>query len=477
MRAFRHQRITYKLIIIMMVTSSVAVLLMAIAIMINTAIKEKRSVENQLETLAQLIGSRSTGALAFDDRRTAEENLSALSVKPNIVYAAIHNGNGAIFADYRPIHGRPDASSFWVFRDTIEASKDIVLEGERVGRIRIVSNLDEFHATLIDQIMWTLIIMGGCFTVSFLISSRLQKVISDPVLRLRGAMDSVSAHQDYSVRAEPHADDELGILVDGFNQMLQQIEGRDAELARYRANLEAEVTARTNELEQANRKRISWLQMLARFLRHELKNASVGIRTSLELIDRRTADRSIGVYLERARKSMDFMNWLLENVGNASSLEASIYQDVRARLDLSHLVTACLEDYQSSYTQQEFAVRCLPSIAILGNEARVRQMLDNLISNALEHSRPGTPIVVTLEKRDSHAVLSVINEGPRLPENKESLFELYVSLRDPKHGRHEHLGLGLYVVKLVAESHDGQAQARDLESKEGVIFSVTLPTL
>ncbi len=96
-------------------------------------------------------------------------------------------------------------------------------------------------------------IMVGCFAVSFLISSRLQKVISDPVLRLRGAMDSVSAHQDYSVRAEPHADDELGILVDGFNQMLQQIEGRDAELARYRANLEAEVTARTNELERANR--------------------------------------------------------------------------------------------------------------------------------------------------------------------------------------------------------------------------------
>lgn len=477
MRAFRHLRITQKLMIIMMITSMLAVLFMAIAMMINEAVKERRSIVNQLETLAQVIGSRSTGALAFDDRRTAEENLNALSVKSNIVYAVIRKANGTTFAEYRPAQDSSDASSFWIFRQTIETSKDIALEGERVGRIRIVSNLAEFYATLIDQIIWTVIIMVGCFTVSFLISSRLQRVISDPILRLRSAMDSVSTQQDYSVRADKHADDELGVLIDGFNQMLQQIEGRDTELARYRANLEAEVTTRTNELEQANRKRISWLQMLARFLRHELKNATVGIRTSLELIDRRAADRSIDVYLKRARKSIDFMNWLLQNVGNASSLEASIYQDARARLDLSHLVTTCLDEYRSSYSQQEFIVRCAPSIAIHGNEARMSQMLGNLISNAIEHSRPGTPIVVTLENRDSHAVLSVINEGPRLPENKESLFELYVSLRDPKHRGHEHLGLGLYIVKLVAESHGGQVQARDLEDKVGVIFSVTLPTL
>ncbi|MGH8601760.1 MAG: CHASE sensor domain-containing protein, partial [Gammaproteobacteria bacterium] len=255
--------------------------------------------------MAQIIGSRSTGALAFDDRSTAEENLNALSVKPNIVYAAILNGNRTIFAEYRPAHDHPDPSSLSIFMTTIEIARDIVLEGERVGRIRIVSNMDDFYATLIDQIMWTLIIMVGCFAVSFIISSRLHKVISDPILRLRGAMDNVSTRQDYSVRAETRADDELGVLIDGFNQMLQQIEGRDAQLASYRADLEAEVTVRTNELEQATRKRISWLQTLARFLRHELKNATVGIRTSLELIDRRTQDRSIDVYLHRARKSID----------------------------------------------------------------------------------------------------------------------------------------------------------------------------
>ncbi|MGH8603770.1 MAG: sensor histidine kinase, partial [Gammaproteobacteria bacterium] len=175
--------------------------------------------------------------------------------------------------------------------------------------------------------------------------------------------------------------------------------------------------------------------------------------------------------------SIDFMNALLENVGTASSLEASIYQDVRGQMELSGLLTACLEEYRSSYSEHEFVVRCSPGITILGKDDRVRQMLDNLISNGIEHSRAGTPIVVSLEKHGRQAVLSVSNEGPKLPEDKESLFDLYVSMRDPKHKRQEHLGLGLYIVKLVVESHGGQVQARDLEAKDGVIFTVTLPTL
>ncbi len=477
MRAFRDLRITHKLMIIMMITSSVAVLIMAVAMVINQAVKESRAVANQLETLAQIIGSRSTSALAFDDPRTAEENLHALAAKSNIVHAVIHKANGSIFAQYRASKTWPDPGSFWVFANEIEVAKDIILDGERVGRIRIVSTMDDFYATLIEQIMWTLIIMVSCFAVSFIISSRLHKVISDPILRLRGAMDNVSTRQDYSVRAETRADDELGVLTDGFNHMLQQIQIRDAELASYRADLEAEIAARTKELAQATRKRISWLQTLARFLRHELKNATVGVRTSLELIERRTRDRSIDAYVQRARKSMGFMNTLLESVGNASSLEASIYQDARRPLDLSELISTCLEEYRSSYAANGFVVKCVAGIAILGNEDRVRQMLDKLVSNAVDHSKPETPIIISLEKRGNQAILSVLNEGAKLPEDKERVFELFVSMRDSKHKRTDNLGLGLYIVKLVAESHGGQVQAQDLKDKEGAIFSVTLPII
>lgn len=175
MRAFVSLPIKHKLMIIMMVTSSVAVLFMAIAILIDEAVKERQSIRNQLDTLAQIIASRSTGALTFHDRRTAEENLNALSVKANIVYAVIHRVNGSIFAEYRGPKTGPASSALRRFADNIEVSKDILLEGERIGDVRIVSNMDEFYANLIKRVRWTLIIMMSCFTVSFFVGSRLQK--------------------------------------------------------------------------------------------------------------------------------------------------------------------------------------------------------------------------------------------------------------------------------------------------------------
>jgi two-component system, sensor histidine kinase and response regulator len=477
MREFVSLPIKLKLMFIMMLTSGVAVLCMAIASLIDEAVTERQSIRNQLETLAQMIGSRSTGALTFDDRRTAEENLNALEVKLNIVYAVIHRGNGSIFVEYRRPQTGPASSSRWLFKGNIRVSKEILLDGERIGDVHIVSNTDELYNNLIKRAAWTFILMMSCFAVSFFVGSQLQKVISDPIVRLRKAMDTISTEKDYSVRVEGSTDDELGALIKGFNAMLRQIQLRDTELARHSANLEVEVAARTNELSEATKKQILWLQTLARFLRHELKNATVGVRTSLELIERRTRDRSIDTYIQRARKSMGFMNTLLESVGNASSLEASIYQDTKSPLNLSKLISTCTEEYRSIYSINGFVVKCAADIIILGNEHRVRQMLDKLVSNAIEHSRPDIPIIISLDQRGNQAVLSVIDEGTKLPEDKDRVFELFVSMRDSRHRRPDNLGLGLYIVKLVAESHGGQVRARDLEGKEGAIFTVTLPIM
>jgi K+-sensing histidine kinase KdpD len=80
-----------------------------------------------------------------------------------------------------------------------------------------------------------------------------------------------------------------------------------------------------------------------------------------------------------------------------------------------------------------------------------------------------------LQKSDRQALLSVIDEGVKLPEDKNRIFELFVSMRDPKRKKNDNLGLGLYIVKLIAESHRGHVQAKDLEQKEGAEFTVTLP--
>ncbi|MGR9052542.1 MAG: ATP-binding protein [Gammaproteobacteria bacterium] len=481
--------IKLKLIAMMTITSSIAMVLMALAIAVNKAVAERDTLMTELGTLAQIIGSRTTGALTFDDARTAAENLNALKANGNIIRAAIFQHDGSLFAEFRS-NGLPVRDNVRVgpvlkhalgqffskpFSDTMSIVKDILLEGEKIGEIHIVSSLDTFYANLANYLSWVAVIGVACFIVSLMVAAKLHHLISDPVLELYRTTDWVSKKNDYAVRIRAAREDELGMLIDGFNHMLKQIQIRDQALAHYSTELESQVAERTHELFESNQRRINWLENMARFLKHELKNATVGIRTSLELMERRLSDESLEVYLQRAGRSLRYMNVLLENVSNASSLEASVYKEALYPLNLSELIVTQLDEYRSIYPDFTLSDRCEPDILVNGNKDRLKQMLDKLISNAFEHCREGTPIRVLLAKDPVRARLTISNEGVGLPENKERIFDLFVSLRDEEHRKNDSLGLGLYLVKLIAESHGGSVYAEDLEEREGAVFNVMLP--
>ncbi len=491
MLRLRNLPIKTKLIAMMTITASVAILLMAIVILINEAITKRDAIIAELSTLAEVIGSRSTGSLTFNDPRTALENLNALAVKQNIIFAAIFDEYEQLFAEYQPgidTKGNSPSESSWfiqllqqlsmgVLTDTIEVSKPILLEDQHIGEIRIRSSMNAFYTNLMKYLGWVGIIVLGCFGLSLAVSAHLHKLISDPILELNQATKTVSAGNDYSIRIPNNRDDELGNLMDSFNTMLQQIEIRDQQLADYSNQLKAQVEERTGELVQANQRRIQWLENMARFLKHELKNATVGVKSSLELIERRSQQSSIEVYISRANKSLGFMNVLLDSVSGASSLEATVYKESLKPVDLATLVKFQVDDYRSFYPQYTLIDDCDFEIPILGNEDRLKQLLDKLVTNAFEHSQSNTPILVSAKNRHDCAELTVINEGVNLPKDKDRIFDLFISLRDAEHWKSDSLGLGLYIVKLIAESHGGSVVAKDRDDKNGAVFTVTIPLI
>lgn len=471
---FRRLSITAKLMTLMMVISSTALLLMGGALLVQQALQMRDVMQQQLSTLAEVIGSRTTAALTFADTTTAEENLQALRVKPHIVHAVIFDEHGRLFAEYHPsgkqVRHAADGRLMIV-------AQDILLEGESIGRIRITASPDDLLRNLAHYLLFMGLVVAVCFAIALLMSARLHRVISGPILHLREAMGKVSEHQDYSVRVEKHTEDELGNLIDGFNHMLRQIALRDEALDHHRQALEDKVTERTRELETANEKRLRWLETLAGFLRHELKNATIGVRTSLDLIERRSRDETAHRYVERARQSMDYMSLLLDSVGSAGTLEAAIYHEPKQRIDVSALVAGRVSEYRTMFPQAIFEYRGELAVEVLGQRHRLIQMLDKLIVNAVEHHRPGTPIRVSLERLTEEARLAVANQGTTLPADKERIFELFVSMRDGRHRSDENLGLGLYMVKLVVDAHLGQVRALDLKDPEGARFEVILPLL
>ncbi len=484
--------IKMKLIAMMMITSCIAMLLMALAIAINEAVTEHDSLKKELESLALVIGSRSTGSLTFNDSSTATENLGALQVKDNIVYAAIFQQDGTLFAEYKSIFQSEynltniDTPGLLItlqqffntkFSDTFKITKDILLEGERIGEILIISNMETFYTNLLSYLSWVAVIGIACFGVSLVVATRLHHLISNPVLDLHQVTNSISEKNDYSIRINNDRDDELGKLINSFNHMLEQIQIRDQELAQYSNQLETQVADRTHELFESRQRRINWLENMARFLKHELKNTTVGIKTSLELMQRRTQDNKLDVYFERAGRSLKYMNVLLENVSNASSLEASVYKESLSPMNLSKMIVSQLEEYRSVYSEFTIVDNVDENLHISGNPDRLKQMLEKLISNALEHCKKGSAIQVSLLKKPLEVEISVANEGVKLPDNKERIFDLFVSLRDEEHQKSDSLGLGLYLVKLIAESHGGWVRAEDLKDKDGAVFTITLPFL
>ncbi len=450
----------------------------------------RHDIEAELATLAEVIGSRSTGSLAFNDPRTAIENLNALAIKKDIVYAAIYQEQGLLFAEYKanPANSSHQPDHSWLtqllrslpsgkFSGMIEVSSDIYFEKQRVGTVRILSDMTLFFEKLLRYLSWVVFTLLACFTLSLVVSSRLHKLISLPILNLQQVTGKVSISDDYSVRIPNNSSDELGKLIDSFNAMLEQIEIRDQQLDQYSKHLEGLVDERTDELTEANNRRILWLENMAKFLKHELKNASIGVKSSLELIERRSEQPSIDTYLERAKKSLNYMNILLASVSNASSLEAMICKEPLTPVNLGDIVQTQIDEYKLSYPQSRFNGDIDLNLKVLGNEDRLRQLLDNLVNNAIEHSHLHTPITIRLQNHQNVAELSVANEGVKLPEDKDKIFDLFVSLRDAGHWKSDNLGLGLYLVKLITEGHGGSVQASDLMGKDGAIFTVKIPVL
>jgi dedicated sortase system histidine kinase len=245
-----------------------------------------------------------------------------------------------------------------------------------------------------------------------------------------------------------NAGDEIGDLSRSFSGML-------ARLAQYHAYLES----------------------MAGRLSHELRTPIAVVRSSLENLRLAATAEESRTYIERAELGLARLTTILQRMSEATRLEQSLRAAERERFDLTALVGACVEGYRSAYRQARFTLE-LPAraLAVSGGADLAAQLLDKLVENAVEFSRGGEPVRIVLEAREAAALLTVENKGPRLPaEMRGRLFDSMVSLRGERAGEGPHLGLGLYVARLIAEFHGGSIEAADLPGGDGVAVRVRLP--
>ena len=218
---------------------------------------------------------------------------------------------------------------------------------------------------------------------------------------------------------------------------------------------------------------------MASRLAHELRTPVSIVRSSLDNIATDQLDDENAVYVKRAHDGLERLSLILNNMSEATRLEHSLDKDDIGSFDLTELVRGCIEGYSLAFPTARFDLSIEENtVPVTGIPDLIAQLFDKLISNAVEFSLPDAAIKVRLTIEDEVAVLRVMNQGPGLPENmRENLFDSMVSVRKRYDGSSSHLGLGLYIAKVITEFHGGEIKLSNREDSHGVVATVRIPLM
>jgi signal transduction histidine kinase len=236
---------------------------------------------------------------------------------------------------------------------------------------------------------------------------------------------------------------------------------------------EAQTRSLVSRVAVMRQERLNWLENLANFLRHELRNQAVAIGTSLNLTKKTPLDRQAEKYMERADRSLSRMKRLVDSATEATSLEAALASEETSEVSLTSLVRERATVVRDAYPERRVQVDVEVGVSVEGNEDRLAQLFDKLLENAVEHTGPGGTIQVKLRRDRSTSSVVIANDGDPLPPGKEYLFDAFVS-GGTGNSDGRNLGLGLFVARAVVEAHGGTIEARDREGG-GACFEVQLP--
>lgn len=510
MRLLRNVSIKRKLMIIIMLTSGLALLLACGAFVGYEMAMYREAMVRDLTIKAEFAGAQSTAAIRFGDSKAALEILDKLPGEKRIVAACIYSRSGKVLAKYQ----RPDIKTDFVppeerynghafTRDHLELFRQIVWQDRAIGTIYLQSDLLELNARLRQHIRIVGVVLLVCLGVAWLVSFRLQQIVSRPILALAGTTRAVSAGRDYTVRAEKQTNDELGELIDGFNEMLAQIQRRDADLEEARKSLEQRVLERTHELQQEiverrqaeERLRATAVQLersnrelqdFAYVASHDLQEP---LRKVQAFGDRLKAACSKGLgtegrdYLERMHAAAKRMQVLIDDLLAFSRVttKANPFEPV----DLNRVVREVLSDLEVRVQQTEGHVELNELPVIEADPIQMRQLFQNLIGNALKFHQENKPPLIKVRGRtldqpsgqNGHVsdVCEIEVEDNGIGFDEKYLDRIFV-LFQRLHGRsaYEGTGIGLAICRKIADRHSGSITARSAPGR-GATFIITFP--
>jgi signal transduction histidine kinase/ActR/RegA family two-component response regulator len=488
----RRLPIRLKLMAMIMTVAAVVLVLASAGYLINDYRQARRDIEHDLTVQAELILKNTDTALQFDDAGTAAETLGTLSQLPNLRLACLYRPNGTLFSGYRapgasapcPATAPADGSVF--AGNLLDVSRSGLLEGRKYGSVLLRSDLEELAQRTRVQLGMIALLLAVTIVVAVVLSSRVQSVVSEPVMTLARTAGEVSRLGDYSLRATRTTDDELGLLVDAFNRMLERIQERESELSRANQDLRKEIIERQRAEQEraqllvrereANRLKDEFLATLSHELRTPL-NAILGwtklLRTNA--VPAQSIDRA----LEKVERNAQVQSRLIEDLLEISRIVTGKLRLEYRPFDLAMLCLTAIDSIRPTAEARGVTIdRDLQAVSLptAGDPDRLQQVIWNLLSNAVKFTPAGGSVRVTLRRSGAIDEIVVADTGIGIdPSFLPSVFETFRQADASSTRAHGGLGLGLSIVKQLVDLHGGEVSAFSAGKDTGATFSVRLP--
>jgi signal transduction histidine kinase/ActR/RegA family two-component response regulator len=489
---FRNLPIRRKLLMLVVASSVPALVLASAGFLAWDFWQFTSAVQQDMRTQAVLVADTSASAVEFGFDEVARGVVQPLARRPNVQMACLYLQDDSLLAGFERSGGRAcparrpqDEGLSLTGLDVLEAVR--TTNGGQVGWLYIHRDLGDLRARLQVAGATVLGLLLLAIVAAFLVSARLQQVIARPLLDLAETTRQISTTRDYSLRAIPGSQDEVGVVVHAVNDMLDRIDERTSELSKANAELEREVRERRRVEDEraaalererdANRLKDEFLATLSHELRTPL-NAVLGWTRVLQTarVEPAVQARALDSIGRNARAQARLIEDLLE----ISRIVTGKLRLQVSEVDLAAIVDAAVEVVQPAAAAKR--IRLMAALAVRpaltnGDPDRLQQVIWNLLSNAVKFTPPDGDVSVTLERLDGYRV-TVRDSGPGIdPRFLPFVFDPFRQADASASREHGGLGLGLAIAKRLVELHGGTIRARRPDHGLGAVLEVVLPSV